>query len=142
MVSKPGMALEAARKAQAEGLVRHICFSSHDATENIIKLIDTGEFAGMLVQYNYLDRHNEPAIAAAHQHGMGVVDHGPGRRRAAGRPPAGVVDRQRRPAGSQNPRAGAALRVEQPQRQRGAFGHEHDGADRRELRRRRAAWKR
>lgn len=90
VVSKPGMALEAAKKAQAEGLVRHICFSSHDTEDNIIKLIDTGEFAGMLVQYNYLDRHNEPAIARAYQQGMGVVIMGPvaGGRLAT---PAGVV---------------------------------------------------
>ena len=90
VVSKPGMALEAARKAQAEGLIRHVCFSSHDSVENIIRLIDTGEFAGMLVQYNYLDRHNEPAIAHAHQKGMGVVIMGPV---AGGRlvTPGGVV---------------------------------------------------
>jgi predicted aldo/keto reductase-like oxidoreductase len=76
-VSRPGMALEAARKAQTEGLVRHVCFSSHDTAENVIKLINTGEFAGMLVQYNYLDRHNEPAIARAAEKGMGVAIMGP-----------------------------------------------------------------
>jgi predicted aldo/keto reductase-like oxidoreductase len=77
VVSKPGMALEAARKAQAEGLVRHISFSSHDDVNNIIKLIDTAEFASMLVQYNYLDRHNEPAIEHAGRNGMGVAIMGP-----------------------------------------------------------------
>ena len=76
-VSQPGMALCEARKAQAEGLVRHICFSSHDSAENIIKLIDTNEFESMLVQYNFLDRHNEPAIAHAAETGMGVVIMGP-----------------------------------------------------------------
>jgi predicted aldo/keto reductase-like oxidoreductase len=76
-VSLPGMALEEARRAQAEGLVRHICFSSHDKPENIIKLIDTGEFAAMLVQYNFLARDNEPAIARAGQRDMGVVIMGP-----------------------------------------------------------------
>ena len=77
VISKPGMALEAARKAQAEGLVRHISFSSHDEVDNIIQLIETGEFASLLVQYNYLDRHNEPAIARAHERGMGVTIMGP-----------------------------------------------------------------
>lgn len=77
VISKPGMALEEARKAQAEGLVRHVCFSSHDSEDNIIKLVETGEFAGMLVQYNYLDRHNEPAIEVAGKAGMGVVIMGP-----------------------------------------------------------------
>lgn len=76
-VSRPGMALGQARKSQTEGLVRHICFSSHDTTENVIKLIDTGEFAGVLLQYNYLDRHNEPAIAHAAEKGMGVAIMGP-----------------------------------------------------------------
>lgn len=76
-VCRPGMALEAARKAQEEGLVRHIGFSSHDAPENIIRLIDTGEFAGMLVQYNYLYPHNEPAIARAGEKGLGVAVMGP-----------------------------------------------------------------
>lgn len=76
-VSKPGSTLAEARKAQAEGLVRHICFSSHDTVDNILKLIDTHEFAGMLVQYNYLDRHNEPAIAHAAETGMGVTIMGP-----------------------------------------------------------------
>ncbi|HEX9027847.1 MAG TPA: aldo/keto reductase, partial [Anaerolineales bacterium] len=77
VIKKPGMALEAARKAQSEGLVRHLCFSSHDEPQNIIQLVDTLEFEGMLVQYNYLDRHNEPAIQRASERGMGVVIMGP-----------------------------------------------------------------
>jgi uncharacterized protein len=76
-VSKPGSTLAEARKAQAEGLIRNISFSSHDDPANIDKLIDTHEFASMLVQYNYLDRHNETAIAHAAQEGMGVVVMGP-----------------------------------------------------------------
>lgn len=76
-VSKPRHALDEARKAQSEGLIRHLCFSSHDTAENIMRLIDTGEFAGMLVQYNCLDRHNEEAIARAAGRGMGVSIMGP-----------------------------------------------------------------
>ncbi len=76
-IGKPGGALAEARQAQSEGLVHHVCFSSHDNFENITRLIDTGEFAGMLVQYNYLDRHNEPVIAHAAQKGMGVIIMGP-----------------------------------------------------------------
>jgi predicted aldo/keto reductase-like oxidoreductase len=92
-VSVPGRSLDEARQAQAEGLVRHLCFSSHDTTENVIKLIDSGEFAGVLLQYNYLDRHNEPAIARAGERGMGVAIMGPvaGGRLAR---PAGIVDDQ------------------------------------------------
>jgi uncharacterized protein len=77
VVSKPGMALEAARKAQAQGLFRHLCFSSHDHEDNVIKLIETGEYEGTLLQYNYLDQHNTPAIALAAQKGLGVAIMGP-----------------------------------------------------------------
>jgi predicted aldo/keto reductase-like oxidoreductase len=73
----PGKPVERFRKAKEEGLVRHLCFSSHDKPENIIKLIDSGEFDGMLVQYNLLDRANEQAIAHAHEKGMGVAIMGP-----------------------------------------------------------------
>jgi predicted aldo/keto reductase-like oxidoreductase len=92
VISQPGMALEAALRAQAEGLVRHICFSSHDSEDNIIKLIDTGRFAAMLVQYNYLDRHNEPAIARAAEQGMGVTIMGPVAGGRLGTPRGVVVD--------------------------------------------------
>jgi predicted aldo/keto reductase-like oxidoreductase len=75
--SKPGHALDEMRKAQAEGLIRQVCFSSHDSPQAILRLIDTGEFAGMLVQYNCLDRRNEAVIAHASAHGMGVAIMGP-----------------------------------------------------------------
>jgi predicted aldo/keto reductase-like oxidoreductase len=73
----PGGITERFRKAKEEGVIRHTCFSSHDKPENIVKLIDTGEFDGMLVQYNLLDRANEDAIAHAHEQGMGVAIMGP-----------------------------------------------------------------
>jgi len=76
-VAGRGKIMEAARRVQAQGLVRHICFSSHDSVTNVIKLIDTGEFEGLLLQYNYLDRHNTPAIARAAEKGMGVAIMGP-----------------------------------------------------------------
>ncbi|MEW6357520.1 MAG: aldo/keto reductase [Planctomycetota bacterium] len=73
----PGHSLDAALKARDEGLFRHFSFSSHDKPENIIRLIDTGMFATMTVQYNLLDRANEKAIAHAHEKGMGVIIMGP-----------------------------------------------------------------
>lgn len=72
-----GGGMDAIRKAKEQGLIQHACFSCHDTPENMKKLIDTGEFAGMTVQYNLLDRANEEAIAYAHDHGMGVVIMGP-----------------------------------------------------------------
>lgn len=64
-------------KAKEAGKIRHITFSSHDTPDNIIKLIDTGAFEGMLVQYNLLDRRNEPALTHAYENGMGVEIMGP-----------------------------------------------------------------
>jgi predicted aldo/keto reductase-like oxidoreductase len=54
-----------------------MCFSSHDSPENIVRLIDTGEFEGILVQYNLVDRSNEEVIAYAHEKGLGVSIMGP-----------------------------------------------------------------
>jgi predicted aldo/keto reductase-like oxidoreductase len=69
--------LGAALKAKEEGLIKHISFSFHDAAENLPKLIDTGAFETMLVQYNLLDRSNEAGIARAKEKGLGVVVMGP-----------------------------------------------------------------
>jgi predicted aldo/keto reductase-like oxidoreductase len=64
-------------RARDEGLIRHISFSCHDSPQNLVKLIDTGEFSSMLVQYNLLHRYNEAAIAHARSKGMGVAIMGP-----------------------------------------------------------------
>lgn len=81
-----GGPFEQARRAQEEGIIGHLCFSSHDTPENIIKLIDLDVFEGIIVQYNMLDsleaigQHghkrgisNEPVIAHAAEKGMGVM---------------------------------------------------------------------
>lgn len=73
--SRGGM--ELIRKAQDQGLIKHACFSCHDKPENMIKLIDTGEFEGLTIQYNLLDRANEEVIAHAHERGVGVIVMGP-----------------------------------------------------------------
>lgn len=69
--------LQAAMKAKEEGLIRNISFSCHDSPEGAMKLIDTGEFASLLMQYNLLDRVNEEVVAHAAESGMGVVVMGP-----------------------------------------------------------------
>ena len=76
-INVPDGPLEAALKAKEEGLIRHLSFSFHDKAENLFKIIDTGNFETMLVQYNLLDRSNEEAIAYAHEKGLGVVIMGP-----------------------------------------------------------------
>lgn len=76
MLGKGGP-IERFRQVKEEGLVRNMCFSCHDSAENMMKLINTGDFDGLLCQYNLLDRKNEEAIALAHEKGMGVVIMGP-----------------------------------------------------------------
>jgi len=73
----PGGPLDEARRAKEEGLIRHISFSFHDTPEALCRLIDSGHFASMTVQYNLLDRANEQAIHYAHEKGLGVVIMGP-----------------------------------------------------------------
>jgi len=68
----PHGSINEALRAKEEGLIDHLCFSSHDDPPNIIRLIDTDLFEGLLVQYNFLDRHNEEAIAYTHRKGLGV----------------------------------------------------------------------
>jgi predicted aldo/keto reductase-like oxidoreductase len=77
LVLGPGGVLEQARRAQAEGLIRHLCLSCHDSPENMIRLIDTGELDVLTLQYNLLDRKNAEVIAHAHEKGVGIVVMGP-----------------------------------------------------------------
>lgn len=54
------------------GLIQHRGFSSHDKPENIKEFIDTGEFACMLVSYNWMNPQVRDTIAYAADKGMGV----------------------------------------------------------------------
>jgi len=74
---KPGGTLEGIRKAMSEGLIRHLGFTSHDTPENVIALLRTGEFESVTLQYNIINRVNEPVIAEAARLGIGVVVMGP-----------------------------------------------------------------
>ncbi len=70
-------ALEEALKARDEGLIRHFSFSSHDTPENIIKLLEEGIFESCIIQYNLLDRANEPVIDYAREHNISILVMGP-----------------------------------------------------------------
>ncbi|MFZ4395227.1 MAG: aldo/keto reductase [Kiritimatiellia bacterium] len=65
------------RKAQAQGLIRHICTSFHDDNAALLKLVASGYPSVITLQYNMLDRQLEEGIAAAHAAGMGVIAMGP-----------------------------------------------------------------
>ncbi|MGQ9732481.1 MAG: aldo/keto reductase [Candidatus Zipacnadales bacterium] len=75
--SQPGAGMEEAKRALEEGLIRHICLSCHDSPQNMLKLLQTGFFEGMTLQYNLLDRTNEPVIDYARENGLGIVVMGP-----------------------------------------------------------------
>jgi predicted aldo/keto reductase-like oxidoreductase len=55
-----------------KGYIRHRGFSSHDKPENVKQFIDTGEFAAMLVSYNWQNPLMADTIAYAADKGMGV----------------------------------------------------------------------
>ncbi|MFA5646252.1 MAG: aldo/keto reductase [Candidatus Ratteibacteria bacterium] len=69
--------LKVTDKAIAQGLIKHRGFSVHDSPENIEKLILTGDFSSITLQYNLLDRKNEKAISLAKEKGLGVSVMGP-----------------------------------------------------------------
>lgn len=74
----PDGALQGARKAKEEGLVKHLAFSCHDKPERMIQMFQAApDLEVVTCQYNLLDRKNEEAIAWAHEHGKGVVIMGP-----------------------------------------------------------------
>ncbi len=73
-----GGAVEAARRAKEEGLVKHLGFSFHDDPKRMIDIIEAApDFEVVTCQYNLLDRANEESMAYAHDHGLGVVVMGP-----------------------------------------------------------------
>ncbi|MFX0184043.1 MAG: aldo/keto reductase [Candidatus Hodarchaeota archaeon] len=80
--------IENAQAAIEAGKIKHLGFSFHDKPEILKKIIDTGHFDLMLVQYNIIDQVNEEMISYAAEKGLGVAIMGPvGGGRLAGIPP-------------------------------------------------------
>lgn len=77
---KPGGCLEVARELQAEGKVRHVGFSTHGLTPQIVDTINTtaadvgdgGGFDYVNLHWYYINQWNWPAIEAAAKRDMGV----------------------------------------------------------------------
>lgn len=70
-----GGALEALRKAQSEGLVHHVCFSSHRFLGTMKRGILCGEFEAIMVSYNILNDElvDEEVMPLAKENDLGVV---------------------------------------------------------------------
>lgn len=64
--------LEAAYELKAQGLVKHIGFSTHGPTDVIVTAIESGQFDYVNLHWYYINQFNWPAIAAAMRHDMGV----------------------------------------------------------------------
>ncbi|WP_197528062.1 aldo/keto reductase [Posidoniimonas polymericola] len=72
---RPGGCLEVARELQAEGKVRHVGFSTHGLTHQILDTINTdahGGFDYVNLHWYYISQWNWPAVEAAAARDMGV----------------------------------------------------------------------
>ncbi|MEQ8541604.1 MAG: aldo/keto reductase [Coleofasciculus sp. D1-CHI-01] len=69
---RPGGCMDVARQLQAQGKVRFIGFSTHGATDVIIKTIETDQFDYVNLHWYYINQFNWSAIEAATRHDMGV----------------------------------------------------------------------
>jgi uncharacterized protein len=69
---RPGGCLEFVHKLQAEGKVKFVGFSTHGATDIIIKAINTNQFDYVNLHWYYINQANWAAIEAATRFDMGV----------------------------------------------------------------------
>jgi predicted aldo/keto reductase-like oxidoreductase len=70
----PGGMVEGIQKAMAEGLVRHTGFTTHDTVPNLLAYLPAVDWCEVILfTYNLLNRSYAPAIAAAHQLGIGTI---------------------------------------------------------------------
>ncbi len=69
---RPGNALDAARKLQAAGRVRHIGFSTHAPTHTILDAIKTDAFEYVNLHWYFVNDFNWPAVLEATCRDMGV----------------------------------------------------------------------
>jgi len=74
---KKGGALDEAKKARDEGLVRHIGITGHAKNDEMIEFCRTNEFVAITVYYNAHDVKVEPIVAEAAGLDMGVIAMGP-----------------------------------------------------------------
>jgi uncharacterized protein len=72
MALRPGGALETALKLKEQGRVKHIGFSTHASTSEIVELINTGAFEFVNLHWYFTNQLNTPAIEAAAAQDMGV----------------------------------------------------------------------
>ncbi len=69
---RPGGCLEAALRLKEQGRIKHLGFSTHASTHEIVDIINTGAFDYINLHWYFINQLNEPAIEAAHKQDMGV----------------------------------------------------------------------
>lgn len=73
-----GGPLEGAMKAKEEGLIEHVCFTTHANGEEIAKMINDGYFEAVTLGYNIINfPFREKGLAAAYEKGIPVVTMNP-----------------------------------------------------------------
>lgn len=75
---KKGGIYEGALKAQQEGLIDHICFTTHMSGDDIAKVANDQLFEGVTLGYNAINfAYRQKGIDACHKVGMGIVTMNP-----------------------------------------------------------------
>lgn len=70
---RPGGCLDAARRLQSQGRVRHVGFSTHARQDIILKAIETGGFDYVNLHWYFVNQSNRRALDEAHRRNMGVL---------------------------------------------------------------------
>lgn len=73
MSLRKGGSLEAARRLQREGRVRHVGFATHDTGATALQAIETGAFDYVNLHWYFVNEFNTPALEAAARNDMGVL---------------------------------------------------------------------
>ncbi len=77
-MTKPGGIFDGILKAHQEGLIEHICCSTHAAGGEIEQIVADGKVAGVTLGYNAINfAYRRQGIAACHKQGVGVVTMNP-----------------------------------------------------------------
>jgi predicted aldo/keto reductase-like oxidoreductase len=73
-IMRKGGLYDAAVKLRDEGIIRHICFSTHAPVADIIRIIESGAFEGVTLSYSLLNcAAVKPALDAALEYNLGVA---------------------------------------------------------------------
>ena len=73
-ITQKGGLYDGARRLKNEGIIDHVCFSTHAPVPDIIKILQSGAFEGMTISYSLLNHAAmQPALDIAQKLNIGVV---------------------------------------------------------------------